>query len=93
MRSCSVRKQANVSTDPASALRQRQDTLISERATPQKARSERAERAAPPASATPTTDAPEQGWSNRLWRWGQTAGTTINDTAKITGCWRKAVKT
>ncbi len=56
--------------------------LISERATPQKARSERAERAAPPASATPTTDAPEQGWSNRLWRWGQTAGTLVWQEAR-----------
>jgi uroporphyrin-III C-methyltransferase len=49
--------------------------LISERATPQQARAERTERAAPQASAaSASANVPPQGWSERLWHWGQTAG-------------------
>lgn len=48
--------------------------LISERATPQQARAERAERTAPQASAAPASNMPPQGWSERFWHWGQTAG-------------------
>ncbi len=49
--------------------------LISERATPQQARAERTERSAPHASAaSAAANVPPQGWSERLWHWGQTAG-------------------
>jgi uroporphyrin-3 C-methyltransferase len=57
--------------------------LISERAIAQPTRPERIERAAPVSRAASAAPAQaEQGWSDRLWRWGKTAGALVWQEAR-----------